>query len=150
MTSTKSYTPSPTGTLYFAYGSNLSPAQMHKRLKYNPDRSSTPIAIARLPRYKWIICKRGYANVVHMPTPTTDEVHGVVYDISPDDERVLDGYEGVDVNRSLRVGQHGQAGRPTDQGDGDYNKQYLEVDIQVVDARMERPRQQDQSAGLRR
>jgi hypothetical protein len=56
-------TSSGNSTLYFAYGSNLSPTQMRIRC-YNDASSSVPIAVARLDKYKWIICERGYANVV--------------------------------------------------------------------------------------
>ncbi|KIW19757.1 hypothetical protein PV08_00331 [Exophiala spinifera] len=59
-------TSSRTGTFYFAYGSNLSPVQMSLRLQHSPS-SSVPVAIARLDNHAWIICKRGYANVVALP-----------------------------------------------------------------------------------
>ena len=42
--------------------------------------------------YRWIITTRGYANVVKS---VSDEVHGVVYEISESDEKSLDRYEGV-------------------------------------------------------
>lgn len=42
--------------------------------------------------YRWIISKRGYANIVKS---NRDEVHGVVYEISAADERTLDTKEGV-------------------------------------------------------
>ncbi|KAI0383995.1 hypothetical protein F5Y04DRAFT_233827 [Hypomontagnella monticulosa] len=105
------------GTLYFAYGSNLSPTQMHSRCPL-----STPIGLAHLPGWKWIINKRGYANIVQCqttsPTPTLasqmnvsgnddseknveaiftgrEGAYGVLYRLHPDDEATLDACEGV-------------------------------------------------------
>ncbi|PKY00645.1 ER glycosyl hydrolase [Aspergillus campestris IBT 28561] len=126
--------------LYFAYGSNLSPTQMRHRCTQNPTRSSHPVAIATLPHWRWLICESGYANVVPPPSlrigkqlsggdkvPVSgeeDAVFGVLYDMDVGDERLLDGFEGVDrcapVSREggrvpLRV-------RPREQGSGDYNK----------------------------
>ncbi|KAF9875537.1 AIG2-like family protein [Colletotrichum karsti] len=82
-------------TLYFAYGSNLSPTQMTDRCP-----SSPPLGLAHLPGYTFIISTRRYANVVQNPTtsaPGSDDpgVYGVLYALDPDDEAVLDGYEGV-------------------------------------------------------
>jgi gamma-glutamylcyclotransferase (GGCT)/AIG2-like uncharacterized protein YtfP len=42
--------------------------------------------------YRWIISKRGYANIVRSES---DEVQGVIYEISETDEACLDGHEGV-------------------------------------------------------
>ena len=42
--------------------------------------------------YRWIITTRGYANIVKS---VSDEVRGVVYEISESDEKSLDRYEGV-------------------------------------------------------
>ncbi|TKA64306.1 hypothetical protein B0A49_08227 [Cryomyces minteri] len=50
-------------TLYFGYGSNLWLHQMARRC---PD--STYKGIARLDGHRWIINKRGYANVVSVPS----------------------------------------------------------------------------------
>jgi gamma-glutamylcyclotransferase len=41
---------------------------------------------------KWIICEKGYANIVKSPG---DEVWGLVYDLTEADEQKLDGYENV-------------------------------------------------------
>lgn len=57
-------TSSRTGTFYFAFGSNLSVQQMKDRCVKSPETSSEPVAIARLDGWKWIICERGYANIV--------------------------------------------------------------------------------------
>lgn len=41
---------------------------------------------------KWIINDRGYANVI----PRKDHiVYGLMYELTPEDERLLDGFEGV-------------------------------------------------------
>ncbi|KAI1759455.1 hypothetical protein GGR53DRAFT_143210 [Hypoxylon sp. FL1150] len=113
------------GTLYFAYGSNLSTSQMRDRCP-----QSTPVALARLPGWKWIINTRGVANIVRDTDPprsptkwpilawnplpllplisrsprrredddeNDDEkgVFGVLYRLHPQDEAALDDCEGV-------------------------------------------------------
>jgi hypothetical protein len=99
-------TSSKTGTLYFAYGSNLSYHQMHYRCLDEPEKSAIPIAIARLDRWKWVICERGYANIVPLPDGAkvndTDEVTvwGVLYNMTLGDEEVLDSYEGHNKGRN--------------------------------------------------
>ncbi|KAK6358213.1 hypothetical protein TWF730_007564 [Orbilia blumenaviensis] len=72
---------------YFAYGSNLWLDQMLRRCPTSPYTS-----VARLPNYRWLICERGYANIVRSPG---DEVWGMLYNLTPPDEASLDGYEGV-------------------------------------------------------
>ncbi|KAK7744032.1 hypothetical protein SLS62_010332 [Diatrype stigma] len=93
--------------LYFAYGSNLSPTQMADRCP-----NSTPIALAHLPGWTWLINERGYANIVknnpgsspmgHEPENTDTSasasdpgVYGVLYRLDPEDEETLDECEGV-------------------------------------------------------
>ncbi|KAI0436990.1 hypothetical protein F4803DRAFT_571393 [Xylaria telfairii] len=97
------------GRLYFAYGSNLSTAQMRSRCP-----SSTPVGLAHLTGWTWIINERGYANIVakkyrdspHNGTVDRAEdqalkavpgtgVYGLIYRLHPDDEKDLDIYEGV-------------------------------------------------------
>ena len=78
----------PAYSRYFAYGSNLSFAQMKKRCPYN-----LKIGIGILEGYRWIISKRGYANVVKSQH---DYVLGEVYKITEYDESRLDVREGVD------------------------------------------------------
>jgi gamma-glutamylcyclotransferase (GGCT)/AIG2-like uncharacterized protein YtfP len=75
--------------LYFAYGSNLWPEQMQHRCP-----GHRIIGPGRLSGYRWIISKRGYANIVKS---LSDEVQGVVYEITESDERILDRYEGVEI-----------------------------------------------------
>ncbi|KAI0882300.1 uncharacterized protein GGS22DRAFT_196013 [Annulohypoxylon maeteangense] len=50
---------------YFAYGSNLSPAQMLDRCP-----SSPPIGLAHLSGWTWLINERGYANIIQEKTAT--------------------------------------------------------------------------------
>lgn len=129
-------TSSKDGTFYFAYGSNLSPSQMSLRLPADP-RSSEPVAVARLDAHAWIICERGYANVVAQPETdeATDEnvVWGLVYNLSAVDEARLDMFEGHDEHRNpqpqANPNPSEQRRKPYLQGDWDYNKHYLPVTV---------------------
>lgn len=63
---------------------------------------SVYVGIARLNGYKWMINERGYANVVHDPfydasseAEISNNVWGLVYRLTADDERRLDINEGV-------------------------------------------------------
>ncbi|KAF1738671.1 hypothetical protein CRV24_000599 [Beauveria bassiana] len=87
--------------LYFAYGSNLSTAQMRARCPL-----STAIGLGFLPRWRWIINSRGYANILppssspsssssSSSTTTDDGVYGLLYLLPPRDEESLDRFEGV-------------------------------------------------------
>jgi gamma-glutamylcyclotransferase (GGCT)/AIG2-like uncharacterized protein YtfP len=73
--------------LYFAYGSNLSLSQMNFRCP-----SNSKIGIGVLEGFRWIISKRGYANVVKS---SSDFVLGVVYKITKFDKSRLSAFEGV-------------------------------------------------------
>ncbi|KAK2593753.1 hypothetical protein QQS21_008514 [Conoideocrella luteorostrata] len=99
--------------LYFAYGSNLSTEQMRQRC---PD--STPLGLAYMQGWKWLINERGYANVVRIPDSTSvpaaaasdnnvdgkgkggseekNRVYGLLYFLPQGDEAKLDVYEGYD------------------------------------------------------
>ncbi|EXJ80813.1 hypothetical protein A1O3_07097 [Capronia epimyces CBS 606.96] len=129
-------TSSRTGTFYFAFGSNLSPYQMSIRLRHNPS-SSIPVAVARLDSHAWIICQRGYANVVALPpsNAATDEntVWGIVYNMDPVDEARLDQYEGHNEARNpspeLNPDPATQQIKRYLQGGWDYNKHYLPVAV---------------------
>ncbi|KAL4801908.1 hypothetical protein BDV18DRAFT_164420 [Aspergillus unguis] len=149
--------------LYFAYGSNLSPTQMRDRCTHDPNLSGHPVAIAALDHWRWLICQFGYANVVppaglrvgpevlegdEVPESVSNSipeggVYGVLYEMSEADERVLDGYEGVDHESQpskwgwgdkFRRAPDGEGVpgelRPREQGAGLYNKWY--VDARVV------------------
>ena len=89
-----------------------------------PDQSAVPVAIARADGWKWVICERGYANIVPpplSPLPTKEEdvgeeqnsessppppssssdvVWGVLYNMTAGDVEVLDRYEGHDKGRN--------------------------------------------------
>ena len=145
-------TSSKTGTFYLAFGSNLSPTQMRGRLTSSPN-SSIPIAIARLHNWKWIICQRGYANIVELPksssssslsnsttrdgnpisNPNESTVWGVLYNLSPEDEETLDAYEGHNDGRNQFPKENptveDRVRKPFLQGGWDYNKLYLPVTV---------------------
>lgn len=73
--------------LCFAYGSNLGLEQMKKRCP-----GHEVVGKATLEDYRWIINKRGYANVV---PAKGDVVEGVLSWLTEDDEIRLDMNEGV-------------------------------------------------------
>ena len=92
--------------LYFAYGSNLSTAQMRQRCPY-----SMPIGLGFLPGWRWTINERGFANAVQLPASSTgtdhrsvagqpvraaaEGIYGLLYLLPPGDEAALDSHEGV-------------------------------------------------------
>jgi hypothetical protein len=135
--------------LYFAYGSNLSLTQMKQRCKIDPASSAKPLAIATLPSWRWLICEAGYANVLpppglRVPSQDTDIAHqipisgaedvvyGVLYLMHLGDEGILDMYEGVDTAAGESDGVGVGVGvdiRPREQGNGSYNKWFVEADI---------------------
>lgn len=129
-------TTSKKGTLYFAFGSNLSPRQMQLRLRASP-KSSQPVGIARLDAHAWIICSRGYANVVRVPVLNSashqNTVWGILYNLSAEDEARLDMFEGHDEHRNpkpeLNPYPKTQQERPYLQGSWDYNKHYLPMTV---------------------
>ncbi|KAK3374361.1 hypothetical protein B0T24DRAFT_626236 [Lasiosphaeria ovina] len=73
--------------LYFAYGSNLSLAQMAARCPQSTFRGR-----AVLPDFQWQINQRGVANIVPR---AGSSVHGLVYELGAGDEKRLDRNEGV-------------------------------------------------------
>lgn len=74
-------------TLYFAYGSNMNAVRFRERCP-----SSAPLCRAVLRDHRFIITKRGYANIVPAPRQT---VHGLLCALTSEDEKVLDRCEGV-------------------------------------------------------
>lgn len=126
---------------------------MRLRCEHDPSTSAWPHAIARIDRWRWLICERGYANVVPpiewrigrqvshgemVPVSSTeteeeenDVVFGVLYEMTPEDEYLLDGYEGVD--HSAPASQYGDkipiAVRPREQEHGAYNKWYVPAKV---------------------
>ncbi|KAK5057758.1 hypothetical protein LTR84_011759 [Exophiala bonariae] len=161
------------GTLYFAYGSNLSPTQMTIRCTSTPERSGQPIAIARLHGWKWFICERGCANVAYtgnvgrleaedgpkVDASGGDEVWGVLYNMSIEDEETLDRYEHVDWSApeaepskesSNEISSDGRGfqsllvmARPNEQGTGHHNKVYVNAEIVEWKIKGWRDQQQD-------
>ncbi|KIW32285.1 uncharacterized protein PV07_03843 [Cladophialophora immunda] len=129
-------TSSKTGTFYFAYGSNLSAYQMSLRLQHSP-ASSEPVGIARLDSHAWIICERGYANVVALPESNAASDHntvwGVLYNMHPVDEARLDMYEGHNEARNpipeINPDPETQIIKRHLQGGWDYNKHYLPITV---------------------
>jgi len=86
---------------YFAYGSNLSPAQMLGRCA-----SAVLLCRASLHGFELTFPRRskrwgggGVAGLIEAPAAT---VHGVVYEISRQDLEMLDSYEGADTGRYVR------------------------------------------------
>ena len=73
--------------LYFAYGSNLWRKQMIRRCS-----DYRKISAGCINSWRWIITKRGYASIV---VSEGDYVLGTVYELSEDDVRSLDHFEGV-------------------------------------------------------
>ncbi|KAN0075069.1 hypothetical protein V8E54_007680 [Elaphomyces granulatus] len=136
----------PLRPMYFAYGSNLSYSQMKRRCANHPEKSAKPVAIARLDKWRWFICERGYANLMppeilrvglqetkgeNVPVSgKEDAVFGILYDMTMDDEDLLDMYEGVDDEApdappDRKVDRKDRKIRPKEQGDGSYNKWYV-------------------------
>ena len=76
--------------LYFAYGSNLSHAQMAWRC-----RDAVPVGAARLDGWEFRIGARGYATVSPCPSRADAHVWGGLWSVSAADLRSLDRYEGV-------------------------------------------------------
>jgi gamma-glutamylcyclotransferase (GGCT)/AIG2-like uncharacterized protein YtfP len=72
---------------YFAYGANMHGIEMAERCP-----EAELIGPAVLKGYTFRIAKGGYGTVVG---DAAGVVHGVLWTISPDDERSLDEYEGV-------------------------------------------------------
>jgi gamma-glutamylcyclotransferase (GGCT)/AIG2-like uncharacterized protein YtfP len=73
--------------LYFAYGSNMDVEQMGRRC---PD--ARLVGTARLPGYRFRVNGYGVATIVPEGGAV---VHGVLWELTEEDERELDEYEGV-------------------------------------------------------
>lgn len=61
-------------------------------------------------------------------------MYGVLYEMDVGDERILDGYEGVDKEADVVKPGPGAGGidvdiRPREQGEGDYNKWYVDAGV---------------------
>ncbi|HLH12995.1 MAG TPA: gamma-glutamylcyclotransferase family protein, partial [Methylovirgula sp.] len=77
--------------LYFAYGSNMDRAAMHRRCP-----NSRALGRARLARHRLFIAAPGYVSI---KTDPRADVHGVLYDLALSDVAALDRYE--EVGRGL-------------------------------------------------
>ncbi|KAI2776685.1 hypothetical protein F4815DRAFT_483909 [Daldinia loculata] len=109
------------GVLYFAYGSNLSSVQMRKRCP-----RSTPVGLAYLSGWTWIINERGYANIVEDRTKIGG-IYGIIYRLHPDDEKWLDMNEGVPWAYERRfIEVEGLATTSTAKGEG-------EEEVELID-----------------
>lgn len=78
---------------YFAYGSNMDPVQMAERCP-----GSVALGPARLPGHRLVFVwdSPGWGGGVgHVEPSPGDEVWGVLWDATPQDEDTLDHYEGV-------------------------------------------------------
>ncbi|KAF9532190.1 hypothetical protein CPB83DRAFT_847384 [Crepidotus variabilis] len=73
-------------TVYFGYGSNIWLDQMKRRCPNNKF-----MGVGKLDKWKWIINTRGYANII---PAVPDLVYGFVFELTPEDEKELDTYEG--------------------------------------------------------
>lgn len=80
--------------LCFAYGSNLWRDQMKNRCP-----GHQVVGQGVLKKYRWYITERGYANLI---PSENDEVYGIVYALTPEDEAVMDKYEGVDAGHFIK------------------------------------------------
>jgi len=80
---------------YFAYGSNMIVAAMRERCP-----GAQFIGVARLPNYRFRIVRSGYASLVWEQGAAA---YGVLWSITPRDERALDGYEEVAAGLYRRV-----------------------------------------------
>lgn len=83
--------------LYFAYGLNMDPAGMAERCPH-----SRPIGPARLPRHRFIVTRDGYASAIRDPR---EGVHGVLWDCSLADIRVLDKFEDIASGLYVKITQ---------------------------------------------
>lgn len=89
--------------LYAAYGSNMDPAQMLKRAPHSPMAGTGWLMDWRLTfggeDYGW---EGALATIVEHPGA---QVFTVLYDVSPEDERQLDNWEGAELgmHKKLRL-----------------------------------------------
>ncbi|WP_377848877.1 gamma-glutamylcyclotransferase family protein [Bosea sp. UC22_33] len=83
--------------LYFAYGLNMDPVGMAERCP-----KARPLGPARLPRHRFIVTRDGYASVIRDPR---EEVHGVLWDCSLSDMRVLDKFEELASGLYVKINQ---------------------------------------------
>lgn len=75
-------------TLHFAYGANMSRAVMRRHA-----RDARPLGVASLSDHRFVITADGYASV---EPARAQQVHGVLWRITPRDRVTLDAWENVD------------------------------------------------------
>jgi hypothetical protein len=73
--------------LHFAYGSNMSRAVMRKHAPH-----ATPVGVAALANYRFVITGDGYASV---EPKRAESVLGVLWQLSPRDRATLDAWENI-------------------------------------------------------
>ncbi|MGY6250398.1 gamma-glutamylcyclotransferase family protein [Bosea thiooxidans] len=83
--------------LYFAYGLNMDPVGMAERCPH-----SRPLGPARLPRHRFIVTRDGYASAIRDPR---EAVHGVLWDCSLADIRLLDKFEDIASGLYVKINQ---------------------------------------------
>lgn len=99
-------------TLYAAYGSNMDPAQMRERAPHSPHRGTGWLEGWRLTFGGEDVGWEGaLATVVEEPG---SHVFVSLYDLTPQDEKSLDNWEGADLNlySKIRVRAHTLDGEP--------------------------------------
>lgn len=99
-------------TLYAAYGSNMDPAQMRERAPHSPHRGTGWLEGWRLTFGGEDVGWEGaLATVVEEPG---SHVFVSLYDLTPQDEKSLDNWEGADLNlySKIRVRVHTLDGEP--------------------------------------
>jgi hypothetical protein len=79
---------------YFAYGSNMSSARLHRRIPH-----MQKVTVASLPGYQLVFHKCGMDGSgkchIQYTGVMRDRVYGVVYDICEDSRLLLDEFEGL-------------------------------------------------------
>ena len=96
---------------YFAFGSNMCPAQMTRRCP-----SAQRVGVGRLPGHHLRFPRRGAVwpgGIADVAPHPQRHVHGVVYAITQEDLAVLDGHE-VSYRREVLAVELVPEGRPVD------------------------------------
>lgn len=92
-------------TIYFAYGSNMSPLQMNRRCP-----TSKVLGKAILHNYEFVIEGRGFASVDYSVGGNT---HGVLWLVPNHEIRTLDAFEGVSnktyIKKCINVDYDGES-----------------------------------------
>lgn len=105
-------------SLYFAYGSNLSPFQMRTRCP-----ESEPLALAHLPHpWAWLINARGYANVVETSQPQADGNN--ITEVSPGPDGLTHNFETANGTAIIANGDTTTNAQITEGGPGVYGVLY--------------------------